>query len=154
MVLDAKSGGSHNDYGSIGLSGKSGGTEGSEGTNGGGGGSGGEMSQSDLYQRQPLLPQPVKNGGAVSVNIGQATTDFFQDDDEEEDEKSDSLKRNVISPNGEIKIDMPGPHRDESRFPKEKWKTFVGRYLAHLSFHVFLIVELIVICLEELIETL
>ena len=27
-----------------------------------------------------------------------------------------------------IKIDIPSPLRDEQRFPKEKWKTFVCKY--------------------------
>ncbi|XP_014254488.1 phosphatidylcholine:ceramide cholinephosphotransferase 2-like isoform X2 [Cimex lectularius] len=117
MVLDAKTGVGHNDYGSIG---------------GVGGGEvstsdGGKMTQSDLYQRQPLLPQepwPTKNGGTVLGPVTTAETDFFEDDDD----RIDGLKRNVINGGGSvtaIDIDLPHPLRDE-KFPKEKWKTFIA----------------------------
>ncbi|BES87702.1 Phosphatidylcholine ceramide cholinephosphotransferase [Nesidiocoris tenuis] len=114
MVLDAKSGVNHNDYGSIG---GSGGGEVSNTVQGE------RMTQNDLYQRQPLLPQepwPLKNG--TSPGPGQtATTDFYEDDDD----RDDGLKRNVINGGSVIAIDMPRPLRDD-RFPKEKWKTFLA----------------------------
>lgn len=31
--------------------------------------------------------------------------------------------------NGMVKIPIPAPHREEPRFPKEKFKTFLGEYL-------------------------
>ncbi|CAH1407459.1 unnamed protein product [Nezara viridula] len=105
MVLEGKSGGSHNDYGSIGGAGP---VESSTSA---------AMTHSDLYQRQPLL--------AANGVCPQATTNFYRDDDEEKDD--DDLKRiEIVNANGAIRIEMPGPHREEPRYPKEKWKTFVA----------------------------
>uniref|UniRef100_A0A0K8SX40 Sphingomyelin synthase-like domain-containing protein n=2 Tax=Lygus hesperus TaxID=30085 RepID=A0A0K8SX40_LYGHE len=117
MVLDAKSGVSHNDYGSIGGSGVGEVSSTVQGE---------RMTQNDLYQRQPLLPQepwPNKNNGTSQGPGATATTDFYEEDDEDRD---DGLKRNVINGGGGvIVIDMPRPLRDD-RFPKEKWKTFIA----------------------------
>lgn len=131
MVLDPKSGGSHNDYGSIsgerereheaGCGGSELNTNNGSGT-GTSGGSSVAMTQSDLYQRQPLLPADTsawasKNGGSMAV-----TTDLSEDDDD----KMNGLERNTINSNGVVRIEVPSPLREEIKFPKEKLKTFIG----------------------------
>lgn len=134
MVLDPKSGGSHNDYGSISAEGEGAGGPSVEagaitGDSGGGGG-GGEgdttkaMTQSDLYQRQPLLPD---TGGWASA--GHPMPGYCEDDDD----KLDGLKRNAINSNGVVRIEVPSPLREELRFPKEKMKTFIGQFLLSFS---------------------
>ncbi|XP_054260898.1 phosphatidylcholine:ceramide cholinephosphotransferase 2-like isoform X2 [Macrosteles quadrilineatus] len=126
MVLDPKSGGSHNDYGSFSGEGEGEG-EGSAPVTAAaaaaagvvtGGGGGPVMAQSDLYQRQPLL-----------------TSDTPCQDDE--DDKMDGLKRNTINSNGVVRIDVVPPlQREEPRYPKEKMKTFIA--ILVLLFHMVL----------------
>lgn len=114
MVLDPKSGGNHNDYGSISGEGEGEG-EGSVPVGApapaAGVGGGPTMTQSDLYQRQPLL-----------------TCDMAPDDD--------GLKRNTINSNGVVRIEVPSLQREEPRFPKEKMKTFIAFLI--LLFHMVL----------------
>lgn len=137
MVLDPKSGGSHNDYGSIsGEQEREAGCGGSElnTNNGSGTGTSGgtsvAMTQSDLYQRQPLLPADTstwasKNGGSMAV-----TTDLSEDDDD----KMNGLERNTINSNGIVRIEVPSPLREEIKFPKEKLKTFIAFLILVVNF--------------------
>ncbi|XP_039276655.1 phosphatidylcholine:ceramide cholinephosphotransferase 2-like isoform X2 [Nilaparvata lugens] len=149
MVLDPKTtGGSHNDYGSISCcEGAGGGGVGvglvETGAVEGGGNSlppsgGGDMTQNDLYQRQPLLPLDswaAKNGGVSGGGVGAGQGEGGGGgggySEEEEDEKSDGLKRGV---NGVVRIDLPTPMRDEPRFPKEQFKTFVAFLICVVNF--------------------
>ncbi|XP_075216755.1 phosphatidylcholine:ceramide cholinephosphotransferase 2-like isoform X2 [Lycorma delicatula] len=144
MVLDPKTGGSHNDYGSIscescpGTGAGTGEVEGAAGPAGSGAGPG--MTQNDLYQRQPLLPVESwasKNGAGGTGGggaIGQATHILTTEFSEDDDDKSDGLKRNVINANGVVRIEMPTPHREEPRFPKEQFKTFIAFLICSVNF--------------------
>lgn len=135
MVLDPKSGGSHNDYGSFSGEGEGEGegsapvTAAAAGVVTGGGG-GPVMAQSDLYQRQPLL-----------------TSDTPCQDDE--DDKMDGLKRNTINSNGVVRIDVVPPlQREEPRYPKEKMKTFIGNH--YNCFMLTISVTLLMSCTFEI----
>ncbi|XP_046668045.1 phosphatidylcholine:ceramide cholinephosphotransferase 1-like isoform X3 [Homalodisca vitripennis] len=120
MVLDPKSGGSHNDYGSISAEGEAtGGPSAGAAPVSVSGPAGAAMTQSDLYQRQPLLPD---TGGWVTG----ATLAQPPDYDEDDEDKMDGLKRNTINSNGVVRIEVPSPLRDEPRYPKEKMKTFIA----------------------------
>lgn len=129
MVLDPKATSIHSDYGSFDR--PLGGVEDNERDVEAGvdGSSSGMAQSSDVYQRQPLLPgAPIKNKdkwGGVSSG-----SDYYEDD---EDDKIDGLShtRNPNIPNGSgsgiVKLDIPAPLREEPRFPKEKWKTLLGK---------------------------
>lgn len=130
MVLDPKATSLHSDYGSFDrpLSGGEGHDE--RDVEAAVDGSGSSMAQSsDVYQRQPLLPgAPTKSKDKWSgVASG---SDYYEDD---EDEKIDSLGRHPGLPNGSgvVKLDIPAPLREEPRFPREKWKTFLGKQMVH-----------------------
>lgn len=135
MVIDPKVTSLHSDYGSFDrpLTGGEGHDRDVEAAVDGS--SSGMAQSSDVYQRQPLLPNaPSKNKdkwGKVSSN-----SDFYEDDD---DDKIDGLGIHPGIQNGSgtgiIKIEIPAPHRDEPRFPKEKWKTFFGK---HNLFNIFI----------------
>lgn len=89
-----------------------------------------KMTQGDLYQRQPLLPTPTKGekwGAHPKAN------EYFDDVDEESD---DAIRNGKLSSNsnGIIKISMPPPVREEPKFPKEKWKTFVALFVMIINF--------------------
>lgn len=126
MVLDPKVTSLHSDYGSFDR--PLGGGEGHERDVEAAvdGSSSGMAQSSDIYQRQPLLPgAPTKSKDKWSgVASG---SDYYEDDEEE---KIDGLGRHPGITNGPgsgvIKIDIPAPLREEPRFPKEKWKTFIG----------------------------
>lgn len=65
-------------------------------------------TQENIYQRQPLLPQ--QNSLALTI--------------EDSDEETDGLRGQS---NGRIiNIKLPPPLKDEPRFPKEIFKTFLG----------------------------
>lgn len=126
MVLDPKVTSVHSDYGSFDR--PLGAGEGHErdveaavdGT------SSGMAQSSDVYQRQPLLPgAPTKSKDKWSGVA--SSSDYYEDD---EDDKIDGLGRHPGIPNGSgsgvVKLDIPAPLREEPRFPKEKWKTFLG----------------------------
>ena len=91
------------------------------------GSSNGMAQSSDVYQRQPLLPGAPTKGKDKWSGVASGS-DYYVDD---EDEKIDSLRRHPGIPNGSgngvVKLDIPAPLRDEPRFPKEKWKTFLGK---------------------------
>ncbi|XP_023719587.1 phosphatidylcholine:ceramide cholinephosphotransferase 2 isoform X2 [Cryptotermes secundus] len=92
-----------------------------------------DMTQSDLYQRQPLLPPSTKANAWTSNNTGDILSPPIEYYDE--DDKTDGLAihRGGV-PNGVIKIDIPAPLREEPRFPKEKWKTFIAFLIMASSF--------------------
>lgn len=129
MVLDPKATSLHNDYGSFDR--PLGAGEGHErdveaavdGT------SSGMAQSSDVYQRQPLLPGTPLSKSKDKWSGVASGSDYYED---EEDEKSiEGLGRHPGIPNGSgsgiVKIDIPAPLREEPRFPKEKWKTFLGK---------------------------
>ena len=82
---------------------------------------------------QPLLPPSTKGStwtsGSSTGNILSPPIEYYDEDD-----KTDGLAihRGGV-PNGVVKIDVPAPLREEPRFPKEKWKTFIGLCLVLLS---------------------
>lgn len=127
MVLDPKATSLHSDYGSFDR--PLGAGEGHERDVEAAvdGSSSGMAQSSDVYQRQPLLPGvPSKSKDKWSgVASG---SDYYEDD---EDEKIETLSRHPGIPNGSgsgvVKLDIPAPLREEPRFPKEKWKTFLGK---------------------------
>lgn len=91
------------------------------------GSSNGMAQSSDVYQRQPLLPGAPTKGKDKWAGVASGS-DYYVDD---EDEKIDGLGRHPGIPNGSgngvVKLDIPAPLREEPRFPKEKWKTFLGK---------------------------
>lgn len=91
-----------------------------------------QMTQGDLYQRQPLLPTPTK-GEKWSHGAHTVSKEYF---DDEEDEGEDPPHNGIHSTtsNGLIKISMPPPVREEPKFPKEKWKTFVALFIMIVNF--------------------
>ncbi|GJQ76884.1 hypothetical protein Trydic_g15088 [Trypoxylus dichotomus] len=80
------------------------------------------MSQVDLYQRQPLLPNASKND---------KNKEYFIDVEEE-----DILQHKSNTSNGHTRIEMPlpTPIREEPRYPQEKWKTFFAFLITIISF--------------------
>uniref|UniRef100_A0A1B6E5A4 Sphingomyelin synthase-like domain-containing protein n=1 Tax=Clastoptera arizonana TaxID=38151 RepID=A0A1B6E5A4_9HEMI len=133
MVLDPKSGGTHNDYGSI-AGDKD--VAGAEATSGTSGGPPVAMTQSDLYQRQPLLPSETvtwatKNGGSAGTHHNSSIMVTLSEDN---DDDTDGLKRNAINSNGIVRIEVPSPLREEPRFPKEKFKTFLAFVILAINF--------------------
>lgn len=81
----------------------------------------------DLYQRQPLLPNPAKGD---KWGHSSQPTDGYIDEDEEGLDKSGKA-------NGVIKISMPPPIREEPRFPQERWKTLTGMNITNINYHRF-----------------
>ncbi|KAK3923766.1 Phosphatidylcholine:ceramide cholinephosphotransferase 1 [Frankliniella fusca] len=75
------------------------------------------MSDTDLIQRQPLLPLPAKNGHHITVEYEEDVDDHSEDDG-----------RAGGKANGIVKINIPKTEREEQRYPKEKWKTLIGKY--------------------------
>lgn len=67
----------------------------------------------DLYQRQPLLPNPKNN------DYDPRNSEYYVDEEE------DVMDKGSIR-NGDIKIDIPAS-REEPRFPQERWKTLLGK---------------------------
>jgi shingomyelin synthase len=82
---------------------------------------------------QPLLPPSTKGNAWTSSSTGNILSPPIEYYDE--DEKTDGLAihRGGV-PNGVVKIDVPAPLREEPRFPKEKWKTFIGLCHVLLSY--------------------
>jgi len=86
---------------------------------------------------QPLLPPTTKGSTWTSNSTGNIVSPPIEYYDE--DDKTDGLGIHRGSvPNGVIKIDVPAPLREEPRFPKEKWKTFVGLCLVLLLYKLVL----------------
>lgn len=127
--MDPKATSLHNDYGSFDR--PLGGGEGHERDIEAAvdGSSSGMAQSSDVYQRQPLLPGTPLSKSKDKWSGVASGSDYYEDD---EDEKGiEGLGRHPGIPNGSgsgiVKIDMPAPLREEPRFPKEKWKTFLGK---------------------------
>ncbi|XP_076287534.1 phosphatidylcholine:ceramide cholinephosphotransferase 2 isoform X4 [Lasioglossum baleicum] len=125
MIVDPKVTSLHNDYGSFDR--PLGAGEGHERDVEAAvdGSSNGMAQSSDVYQRQPLLPGAPAKGKDKWSGVA-SSSDYYVD----EDEKIDSLGRHPGIPNGSgngiVKLDIPAPLREEPRFPKEKWKTFLA----------------------------
>lgn len=83
------------------------------------------MTQGDLYQRQPLLPSPTK-GEKWNHAHHSSTKEYYDNDGEDGD---DIIRNGISGSNGIIKINVPPPVREEPKFPKEKWKTLLGKYV-------------------------
>jgi shingomyelin synthase len=81
---------------------------------------------------QPLLPPSTKGNawtGSTTGSILSPPIEYYDEDD-----RSDGLAIHRGSvPNGVVKIDVPAPLLEEPRFPKEKWKTFIGLCRVSLS---------------------
>ncbi|XP_076656197.1 phosphatidylcholine:ceramide cholinephosphotransferase 2 isoform X2 [Halictus rubicundus] len=125
MIVDPKVTSLHNDYGSFDR--PLGAGEGHERDVEAAvdGSSNGMAQSSDVYQRQPLLPGAPAKGKDKWSGVA-SSSDYYVD----EDEKIDGLGRHPGLPNGSgngiVKLDIPAPLREEPRFPKEKWKTFLA----------------------------
>ncbi|KAJ1521385.1 hypothetical protein ONE63_003060 [Megalurothrips usitatus] len=74
------------------------------------------MSDTDLIQRQPLLPLPAKNGHHITVEYEEGPDDHSEDDGRSAGGKA----------NGVVKINITKTDREEQRYPKEKWKTLMA----------------------------
>lgn len=78
--------------------------------------------QDTIYQRQPLLPQ--QNSLALTI----------EDSDDEPDSGRNQSNGRIIN------IKLPPPLKDEPRFPKEIFKTFLGE-LSNDDWHVVFILK-------------
>ncbi|XP_011341853.2 phosphatidylcholine:ceramide cholinephosphotransferase 2 isoform X4 [Ooceraea biroi] len=91
------------------------------------GSSSGMAQSSDVYQRQPLLSGVAPLSKSKDKWPAVSGSDY---DDDEDEKDIESLGRHPGIPNGSgsgiVKIDIPAPLREEPRFPKEKWKTFLA----------------------------
>lgn len=112
------------------------------------GSSNGMAQSSDVYQRQPLLPGAPTKGKDKWSGVASGS-DYYVDD---EDEKIDSLGRHPGIPNGSgngvVKLDIPAPLREEPRFPKEKWKTFLGKNSFFVLIYEFSIRFELIVCAQ------
>ncbi|XP_022918083.1 phosphatidylcholine:ceramide cholinephosphotransferase 2-like isoform X3 [Onthophagus taurus] len=81
------------------------------------------MTQGDLYQRQPLLSNTGRNDNR--------TTDYYIDEDEEQ-----ILHQSSASNGGHraVEISIPTPIREEPRFPQERCKTVLAFLVCIFSF--------------------
>ncbi|XP_044258432.1 phosphatidylcholine:ceramide cholinephosphotransferase 2-like isoform X2 [Tribolium madens] len=89
------------------------------------------MTQGDLYQRQPLLPNPGKSdkwGHDAHNSSGQ---EYYEDEDD--------IIQKTNESNGVIKINMPPPIREEPRFPQERWKTLLAAIIMAFNFVLTLV---------------
>ncbi len=101
------------------------------------------MNSQDLYQRQPLLSS--KNEGwddcsssepstlyesrgssNGSRNSGSVTINGLNKSITSNGSCSSSSSNGTKPENGIIRIDVPAPHRDEPKFPREYFKTLIG----------------------------
>ncbi|XP_033229824.1 phosphatidylcholine:ceramide cholinephosphotransferase 2-like isoform X2 [Belonocnema kinseyi] len=125
MILDPKTTSQHSDYGSFdkplgGVKEHDSHTDPVvDGTHSG-------MAQSsDVYQRQPLLPsasaKSKEKWGVLSSN-----SSYYNDDKIDELNHEGHPGIPDISNSGIVKLDIPAPLREEPRYPKEKWKTFLA----------------------------
>ncbi|XP_066260359.1 phosphatidylcholine:ceramide cholinephosphotransferase 2-like isoform X2 [Euwallacea similis] len=87
--------------------------------------SGTKMTQGDLYQRQPLLPNPKGNDHWAHNAHGATGAEYYADEDD--------IMEKDASRNGDIKIDIP-PSREEPRFPQERWKTLLAFIIMCFNF--------------------
>lgn len=71
----------------------------------------------DVCQRLPLL-----SGGGQ----GWEGLPALVEDDSDPNGSMD--KRSLHAHNGIVRIDMSGAIRQDPKFPKEKWKTFIGNF--------------------------
>ncbi|XP_066593926.1 phosphatidylcholine:ceramide cholinephosphotransferase 2-like isoform X2 [Prorops nasuta] len=134
MVLDPKVTSVHSDYGSFDRPLTSGEGHERDVEAAVDGSSSGMAQSSDVYQRQPLLPGAPPKGKDKWSGVASGS-DYYEDD---EDDKLDGLGRHTGIPDGSgsgiVKLDIPAPLRDEPRFPKEKWKTFIGFLFMTVNF--------------------
>ncbi|XP_067008414.2 phosphatidylcholine:ceramide cholinephosphotransferase 2 isoform X2 [Anabrus simplex] len=97
-----------------------------------------DMTQSDLYQRQPLLPPSEKSDPWAGSGQGSAlhspSSEYYHVDDKPDGLTIHRTGGLVSGSNGIVKIDVPAPLREEPRFPKEKWKTLVAFIILVVNF--------------------
>ncbi|XP_060519262.1 phosphatidylcholine:ceramide cholinephosphotransferase 2-like isoform X2 [Cylas formicarius] len=86
-----------------------------------------KMTQGDLYQRQPLLPNP-SNGDHWNHHSTRNSCggEYYADEDED-----DIMEKGTQ--NGDIKIDIP-VSREEPRFPQERCKTLLAGVIMCFNF--------------------
>ncbi|XP_030758093.1 phosphatidylcholine:ceramide cholinephosphotransferase 2-like [Sitophilus oryzae] len=87
---------------------------------------GAKMTQGDLYQRQPLLPNPSKTSDHWTNSHGTNSSEYYVDEDDEIMEKPSRS-------NGEVVLDIP-VSREEPRFPKETCKTILAFIIMCFNF--------------------
>ncbi|KAF4523590.1 hypothetical protein B566_EDAN016233 [Ephemera danica] len=66
----------------------------------------------EVYQSQPLLPCNGKEDWSSEPRLYSLS--------------SSGSSSGASSPRQTVKIDIPAPNREEPRFPREKWKTFIA----------------------------
>ncbi|KAF7283024.1 hypothetical protein GWI33_001581 [Rhynchophorus ferrugineus] len=87
---------------------------------------GAKMTQGDLYQRQPLLPNPSKANDHWAHNShGTNSSEYYVDEDDDMEKPSNR--------NGEVKLDIP-TSREEPRFPQERCKTILAFLIMCFNF--------------------
>lgn len=128
MVLDPKATSLHSDYGSFDRPLGAGEDHERDIEAAVDGSSSGMAQSSDVYQRQPLLSGVAPLSKSKDKWPAVSGSDY---DDDEDEKDIESLGRHPGIPNGSgsgiVKLDIPAPLREEPRFPKEKWKTFLGK---------------------------
>lgn len=128
MVLDPKATSLHSDYGSFDRPLGAGEDHARDIEAAVDGSSSGMAQSSDVYQRQPLLSGVAPLSKSKDKWPAVSGSDY---DDDEDEKDIESLGRHPGIPNGSgsgiVKLDIPAPLREEPRFPKEKWKTFLGK---------------------------
>jgi len=128
MVLDPKATSLHSDYGSFDRPLGAGEDHERDVEAAVDGSSSGMAQSSDVYQRQPLLSGVAPLSKSKDKWPAVSASDY---DDDEDEKDIESLGRHTGIPNGSgsgvVKLDIPPPLREEPRFPKEKWKTFLGK---------------------------
>lgn len=102
-------------------------------------GDGGMANQCELlYQRQPLLPANNSQGEEEATDFNDAIIPIIDDDSSDDDDRlhlpGASGAGGNPGDNSAIKIDLPPPLRQEPRFPKEKWKTFIAFLILVVNF--------------------
>uniref|UniRef100_A0AAR5QI07 Sphingomyelin synthase-like domain-containing protein n=1 Tax=Dendroctonus ponderosae TaxID=77166 RepID=A0AAR5QI07_DENPD len=85
-----------------------------------------KMTQGDLYQRQPLLPNPKNGDHWAQHTHGTTGSEYYVDEEDEIMDKGSNR-------NGDIIIDIPAS-REEPRFPQERWKTLLAFVIMCFNF--------------------
>ncbi|KAJ8684793.1 hypothetical protein QAD02_020586, partial [Eretmocerus hayati] len=95
-----------------------------------------KMTQpSDIYQRQPLLPTTsIKS--KERWNCDDPTSYYEADTGSKINCTNLILQHDTSSESDEgvVRIDIPVPQREEIRYPREKWKTFLAYTFMCLNF--------------------
>ncbi|CAH1108387.1 unnamed protein product [Psylliodes chrysocephalus] len=85
-----------------------------------------KMTQGDLYQRQPLLPNPNKGDKWGHSAHSTSANEYYNEDED--------IIQKCSERNGHISIDLPPPVREEPRFPQERCKTLLAAIIMFFNF--------------------